>query len=192
MTTNNTPHILPPLPQQVVSERLIIRPSQRSDAPHLQRWWNDPAVMGPGGNVDGMEYDESDMEDWFQRHIDCRSCATHFVICLRTPQEQPIGEFYIACDDRPMSVDFALVIGESNLWGRGYGREAVSAYADEVFKTKTCDIMQINVRCDNERAIRMFQSIGFETEYIWANGQFQTMTLTQEAFEKSRTPAQTH
>ncbi len=175
---------LPPIPQQVVSERLIIRPSTRADAPYLQRWWNDPTVMEPGGNVDGMEYDEQDMEDWFQRYIDCKPCSTHFVICLRQPQETPIGEFYIACDDRPTSVDFALIIGDTNLWGKGYGREAIVSYARAVFDTNSCEAMRINVLRDNVRAIHLFESIGFEVEVVWANGQFVTMILRQEVFRQ--------
>jgi len=179
-----------PLPQQVISERLIIRPSIRSDAPYLQRWWNDPEVMGPGGNLDGMEYDEKDMEDWFQRHIDCRVCTTHFVICLRAPEERPIGEFYISCDDRPLCVDFAVVIGERDLWGHGYGREAVLAYADALFSSQSCEAMRVNVHVDNDRAIRMFEAVGFEVEHVWANGQFQTMILTSAAYQLQRSPAQ--
>ncbi len=76
---NDRNNNLPPLPQRVTSERLVIRPSVRADAPFLQRWWNDPDVMAPDGHADGMQYDEADIEQWFQRYVDCRACANHFV-----------------------------------------------------------------------------------------------------------------
>jgi hypothetical protein len=37
----------------------------------------------------------------------------------------------------------------------------------------------------------MSQTVGFEIEHIWANGQFQTMILTQPAFEYQRVKAET-
>jgi RimJ/RimL family protein N-acetyltransferase len=170
----------------VTSERLVIRPSVRADAPFLQRWWNDPAVMAPDGHADGMQYDDADIEQWFQRYVDCRACANHFVIALRQPSDQPIGEFYIACDDRPGCVDFVILIGEMAVWGQGYAREAIRAYAEALFAGKHCGAMRSNCRCDNQRAIHVLESIGFAVEHVWANGQFQTMVLTQAAYELKR------
>jgi RimJ/RimL family protein N-acetyltransferase len=180
---NHHSNNFPALPQRVTGQRLILRPSTRADISFLQTWWNDPAIMGPGGNVDGMQYDNDDMEDWFRRYVDGRTEATHFVICLRDPEETPIGEFYIACDDRPGAIDFALLIGDTSLWGKGYAREAILLYAEALFKTDCCQAMRINARRDNQRAIRLCKGVGFEIEHVWANGEFQTMILTQAAYE---------
>ena len=184
MTTSNCRPDYPPLPQQVTSARLIIRPSRRSDAPYLKAWWNDPTVTEPGGNVDGMQYDDGDMDDWFQRYIDERDCASHFVICvLATPTERPIGEFYIGSDDRPGCVGVALIIGDTSVWGNGYAAEALGAYAQALFDSGLCEAVRMDMRVDNERAIRMCHKVGFEVELVWANGLFQTMILTHAAFE---------
>lgn len=174
---------LPPVPQYVESERLLIRPSTRADAPYLKRWWNDPQVTGSGGNQSGMQYDDEDMENWFRRYVDGRAHSTHFVICLRGPTEQPIGEFYIASDDRPGCVGCALIIGEPSEWGKGYGSEALAAYAEALFATNTCEAIRIDMPVDNLAAQRMAQKVGFVVEHVWANGQFQTMLLSRAAFE---------
>jgi RimJ/RimL family protein N-acetyltransferase len=184
--TNNCHPDYPPVPQNVTTERLIIRPSVRADAPSLKKWWNDPAIAATGGNVAGMQYDDDDMEDWFRRYVDGRSCATHFVICLREPGETSIGEFYIASDDRPGCVGLALLIGETALWGNGYGSEALAAYAEALFESGLCEAIRVDTRRDNARAIRMCERAGFEVEVIWANGLFQTMILTRDAFEHQR------
>jgi RimJ/RimL family protein N-acetyltransferase len=184
---NGTRTKCPPVPQRVVTDRLIIRPSARSDAPFLRRWWNDPTVMGPGGSMDGMQYDDADMEDWFRRYSDGQDYATHFVICRRDFDETPIGEFYIAYDDRPGCIGFALVIGEKDLWGQGFGREALRGYANALFESDCCGSMRMDIRRDNTRAIRLCEAVGFEVEHIWANGQFQTMILTQDAFHDHET-----
>jgi RimJ/RimL family protein N-acetyltransferase len=180
--TNNCRSEFPPLPQRVLTERLVIRPSMRDDAPYLQKWWNDPAVTEPGGPTDGMHYDDGDMEDWFRRYVDGRDCSTHFMICLRD-LDTPIGEFYIAWDDRPGCVGFALAIGETDSWGNGYASEALEAYADAVFESGLCEALRMDTRLDNERAIRMCEQVGFQVEHVWANGLFQTMILTRAAFE---------
>ncbi|MBN1679979.1 MAG: GNAT family N-acetyltransferase [Anaerolineae bacterium] len=190
--TNQVPNDLPPLPQHVVSDRLIIRPTKRKDASCLQKWWNDPAVMAPDGNPDGMQYDDSDMEDWLRRYVDGQAYATHFVICLREPKEKPIGEFYIACDDRPGCVDIALAIGETTLWGRGYGSEAVESYAKVLFASSECNAVRLDTRRDNSGAIHMAKKVGFVVEHVWANGEFQTMLLTKAAYELRQYTAEAH
>ncbi|HMM28113.1 MAG: GNAT family N-acetyltransferase [Chloroflexota bacterium] len=173
----------PCVPQHVESERLVIRPTTRADLPSLQRWWNNPAVSDPAGELDGMQYDERDMVDWYARHVAGRGEAHHFMICLRDATQQPIGEFYIACDDCSGAASFGLVIGEINLWNQGYGREAALAYARALFATACYNTIRIEARRSNTRALRWCQSIGFEVEQVWANGRSLTLSLTQSAFE---------
>ena len=174
---------LPCIPQYVEGERLLIRPTTRADLPYLQRWWNDPAVMDPAGYVDGMQYDERDMEAWFARYVEGKKVARHFMICLRNAAQTPIGEFYIDCDDRPGGVSFGLQIGEVDLWNQGYGRDAVTAYAQALFAGGICNAMRIEVRRSNTRALRWCEAVGFEVEHVWANGRLVTMILTQAAYE---------
>jgi RimJ/RimL family protein N-acetyltransferase len=191
--TNNCHPEYPPVPQDVTTERLIIRPSVRADAPYLKKWWNDPAIAGTGGFLSGMQYDDDDMENWFQRYVDGRSCATHFVICLQEPGERPIGEFYIASDDRPGCVGLALLIGETDLWGHGYATEALRSYAEALFDSGLCEAIRVDTRRDNAPAIRVCEHVGFDVEVVWANGLFQTMILTRDAFEYQRShQSQTH
>ncbi len=185
-------HALPDLPQRVEGERLLIRPTTRADLPYLQRWWNNPAVMGPVGNVDGMQYDERDMQAWYERHVQGKPVATHFMICLRSGTQPPIGEFYIACDDRPGSISVSLLIGEVELWNKGYGREAVLTYARALFATGTCNALRMDVRRSNTRALGWCESIGFEVEHEWANGRALTLILTRSAFEGRYGPVHTH
>lgn len=171
------------VPQHVESERLVIRPTTRADLPYLQRWWNNPAVSDPAGDLDGMQYDERDMADWYARHVAGRGEAHHFMICLRHAAQQPIGEFYIASDDCPGAISFGLVIGEINLWNQGYGREAALVYARALFTTACYNTIRIEVRRTNTRALRWCQSIGFEVEQVWANGRSLTLSLSRSAFE---------
>lgn len=179
---------VPGLPQHVESERLLIRPTTRADLPYLQKWWNNPAVSDPAGDLDGMQYDERDMIEWYARHATDKGEAHHFMICLRSGAQPPVGEFYIACDDRPGAVTFALLIGQIDLWNQGYGREAALTYARALFATACCNALRIDVRRSNTRALRWCASIGFEVEQVWANGRSLTLILTQGAFEEQYGP----
>ncbi len=191
MTNDRQHSSTQPIPQHVTSERLVIRPTTRADAPYLRQWWNNPAIMGPSGSADGMQnYDEADIDAWFRRHVDGRAEARHFIICRRDADEMPIGEFYIACDDRPGCVTFSLAIGETELWGQGYASEAVVAYATAVFAIDCCGALRLDVPVSNERALRMADSLGFQIEHVWANGQKRTMILTRDAFELHRASLQ--
>lgn len=178
----------PSLPTVVQSERLVIRPTTRADLPYLRRWWNNPAVVDPAGDLDGMQYDERDMEEWYVRHVQQQAAVRHFMICLRGGANQPIGEFYITCDDRPGALSFALLIGEIDLWNKGYGTEAAVAFARAIFASGTCQALRIEVRRSYSRALAWCQSIGFEIEHVWANGRYLTLILTQSAFESRHGP----
>ena len=185
--TNNCSSELDPVPQRVTSKRLLIRPTQRDDASLLKKWWNDPDLTDSGGSHAGMHYDDEDMEDWFRRYVDDRDCHTHFIITLRDAN-RPIGEFYIASDDRPGCIGIALVIGEAALWGQGYASEALRAYAAAVFNAGDCGAIRVDVAADNRRAVRMCEKVGFEVEHVWANNRFMTMILTKEAFQNQTQP----
>lgn len=191
--TNNCRNDVDPLPQRVVSERLLIRPTTRADAPFLKQWWNDPAVTESSGSMTGMQYDDEDIEDWFVRYVDGRDCHTHFIISLRgenpASSDHPIGEFYIASDDRPGCIGIALVIGDTRRWGQGYATEALQDYAQALFNSNLCEAIRMDISVKNHGARRMCQKAGFEVEHVWANGQFQTMILTAEAFRQKQQAA---
>ena len=181
---NNKPHTTNDIPLFVESNRLVIRPTNPRDLPYLQRWWNDPVVMDATGEMDGMQYDGDDMHEWYHRHIANRFPPRHFVICLRNESERPIGEFYIASQDRPGCVTFGLLIGDTTQWGHGYTLETILAYADALFECDCCTAMRLETPVNNSHLIELCMSIGFEVEHVWANGQSQTMILTEAAFHR--------
>lgn len=177
--THRTEHHIPLF---VESNRLVIRPTNLRDLPYLQRWWNDPVVMDASGEMDGMQYDLDDMHEWYRRHVENRNPPHHFMICLRNESERPIGEFYIASQDRPGCVTFGLLIGDTTQWGHGYTLEAILAYADALFECDHCTAMRLETPVNNKHLIELCESIGFEVEHVWANGHAQTMILTEAAF----------
>jgi len=57
---------------------------------------------------------------------------------------------------------FRIVIGEKDLWGRGYGTEATRLMAEEAFDSMELSEIRLEVFNHNQRAIAAYSRVGFE------------------------------
>lgn len=63
---------------------------------------------------------------------------------------------------RGVSALFRIVIGEPDVWGRGYGTEATRLVMEEAFEGLGYDEVRLEVFGHNERAIKTYERVGFE------------------------------
>ena len=81
--------------------------------------------------------------------------------------------FIIFYEDRPVglvnvgqlehwSPEIGYYIGETTLWGKGIGKEAVEEAMRYIKKTHGKEYCHTTVKKDNERSIRLLKSLGFE------------------------------
>lgn len=56
---------------------------------------------------------------------------------------------------------FRILLGEKDVWGQGFGTEAVRLVAAEVFATLPIDHIQLEVFTHNPRARRAYERVGF-------------------------------
>ena len=99
-----------------------------------------------------------------------------FTICTINP-DKPVGNtalFRIDWVGR-MAV-FYIAVAESENWSKGYGQEATRLMVDYVFDTLNLNRLQLHVFTGNQRAIKVYQKVGFEIEG----------TLRQAMFHKSK------
>src|SRR5829696_4026289 len=61
-----------------------------------------------------------------------------------------------------VSALFRIVIGEKDVWGRGYGTEATRLMAKEAFDTMGLSEIRLEVFNHNSRAIAAYRKVGFE------------------------------
>lgn len=61
-----------------------------------------------------------------------------------------------------VSALFRIVIGEKDVWGRGYGTEATRLVADEAFASMGLSEIRLEVFRHNARAISAYTRVGFE------------------------------
>jgi RimJ/RimL family protein N-acetyltransferase len=72
---------------------------------------------------------------------------------------------------------FHITIGEREAWGRGYGGEATTLMVDHAFGSLGLHRVALSVFAFNERALRAYLRVGFETEgrsreAIWRDGRW--------------------
>jgi RimJ/RimL family protein N-acetyltransferase len=153
-----------PHPAPIIrSERIYLRPAERSDLPIFVRWFADAettqwlALRAPFSHA--ME------EGWFTRTLEAQGKSQyHFVICL-VGHGRPIG----AADLRDLDLEngsaaFGISIGEKDEWNKGYGTEALDAICDFGFGQLRLERIWLDVYVPNARARRSYEKAGFRVE----------------------------
>jgi RimJ/RimL family protein N-acetyltransferase len=162
----------PPHPAPILrSERIYLRPAERTDLPLFVRWLADAetkrhlALRSPLSQA---------MEDkWFDQAVEHQGRNQyHFVICL-IGDGRPIG----AADLRDLNLEdghaaFGIVIGEKGEWNRGYGTEALNAICDFGFGQLRLERIELDVYASNRRAQRSYEKAGFRLEGTLRHGHF--------------------
>lgn len=144
-------------------ERLYLRPVDPADVGLCERWINDPAtrsmlaVYMPMNEIAEKRYVEAAGDT---------STSVRLIIVLNEG-DRPIGITSlrdIRWKDR--SADFAIMIGEADCRGRGYGTEATRLVLKFAFETLNLHRVQLGVLDVNEAGIRAYEKAGFVREGV--------------------------
>jgi RimJ/RimL family protein N-acetyltransferase len=116
-----------PWPATLLTARLVLRPIERADVPAVSRTWTDPAVTRYlGGPVAPAEV--------ARREERCPGAPNVFSVVrssdaavLGTVEVKPVGDTHSGHNATGHTEVGYMFLPE--YWGRGYGREAVSAAA---------------------------------------------------------------
>ena len=147
----------------ITGTRLYLRGLQAADAggPYLS-WLNDPDVG---------RYLETRYQPWSQarleRYIAQLDGSQHdflFGICLRE-NDRHIGNIKLG----PVNWihrfgEVGLLIGEKDLWGKGYASEAIGLLCDFAFGTLNLHKLKAGCYADNQGSARAFVRNGFVEE----------------------------
>jgi RimJ/RimL family protein N-acetyltransferase len=153
-------------------ERVRLRRVDRSDLPRYVEWLNDPDVRDHLALVHPIGL--AGEEQWFEATLHTEPACQPFAIDARGADLQPetaaepwvhIGSAgFHEVDWRNRAGELGLVIGRKDLWGRGYGTEAVRVLARWGFFELNLHRVQLKVYEDNARAIRAYEKAGFKVE----------------------------
>ena len=130
----------------------------------FQRWYADPEIAELlRHDLEPLTFNQS--RGYFDTFILPSSArGTCFAIHERRTKRL-IGT--TALTDRVSKPDgvsalFRIVIGEKDVWGRGYGTEATRLVADEAFDSMGLSEIRLEVFSHNARAISAYTRVGFE------------------------------
>lgn len=68
--------------------------------------------------------------------------------------------------------EYGILMGDRQVWGRGYAREASLRIMEYCFETLNLRKITLGVVEDNERALKLYQGLGFVVEGIYRNHGF--------------------
>jgi RimJ/RimL family protein N-acetyltransferase len=144
-------------------ERTYLRPAERSDIPIFVRWLNDAETSGFLSLRAPLS--EPLEEKWFERMLESQGKdAYHFVIC-RHDDDAPIGTIGLfSMDSTNGNAGIGISIGERQLWGKGYGTDAMFALLDFGFGELRLERLWLEVYEFNARARRSYEKCGFVLE----------------------------
>ena len=145
----------------LIGSTIYLRPLDLADVPLLLTWMNDPEVTRQLRAYRPMM---RLAEEEFLRKLSTSERDIALGIMVREP-EQFIGVTGLhRLDVRNHHAEFGITVGEKSAWSKGYGTEATRLMVQYAFDRLNLNRVWLHVYEFNERAIRVYQKVGFRPE----------------------------
>lgn len=162
------------------TERLRLRPLEKSDAPNLVQWMNDVDVTRYLSHYLPMTLEEEEI--WIaERH---KKYPHHIVWGIEMREtSRLIGTVGLhLIDHRSGIATLGISIGEKTEWGKGYGTEAVERVVAFAFEVLNLRKVTLEVYGSNGRAQACYKKCGFRKEgclkkHRFARGRYEDMVV---------------
>ncbi len=168
-------------------KRVVLRPVEESDVPHIHRWMNQPEVWR------NMDYERLfSLEDVREDVERSRAEGVPFTIEV---EGTPIGRIGLnGFRRRDRIAALYLYIGDPAYWGHGYAHEALTTLLSYAFDRFDLWQVELWTLADNEQAIRVYRKCGFVEEGTlrnrsWKEGRWvdrSVMSVNRDEFEEAQ------
>lgn len=143
----------------------ILREIDHEDLPLINRWRNDPEIMGLLGN--NFLYISHDVDAaWFGQYLQNRDKAKRFAIIDATDGRMIGTTQLTGIHAINQSAEFSIVIGEKEYWNKGAGHTASRMLLDHGFRDLNLQRIYLTVLVRNTRAVHLYEKLGFVREGI--------------------------
>lgn len=152
---------------RLASDRVRLRPHVADDAADHVRWRNDAEVAywATAGDVRFWPVAAAAVDRWFVEKLPVFDPRSDGVFAIDLLEGRHIGMVdYRDVDSVARSATVGITIGEKDLWGQGYGSEALRLLVGFLFDHLNVRRVELDTWSGNERAIRSFARIGFREE----------------------------
>jgi ribosomal-protein-alanine N-acetyltransferase len=142
----------------ITTERLSLRHLTKS-TPDQIRWLNDPEIV---------RYSEQRHERHTQfsqiTYVNSFKDGSHIWAIHRVDNKRHIGNITATLDAPNNVSDVGLLIGEADLWGRGYGAEAWNAVCKWLLSEGKVRKLEAGCMRSNAAMLKIIQKSGFKQE----------------------------
>ena len=149
------------------TQNFIIRETEFTDYEFFAKWETDPQVIKYLSFDEGRTYEDVVTEALYNKFSADKLDYT----VVGRESGKPVGRIYISRLDRHSdSLDITkFYIGESELWGRGYGREIMNELLKYCITFLHMERVTLDYYTGNKRASTLYESLGFKSEGIARN-----------------------
>ncbi|MCP4447215.1 MAG: GNAT family N-acetyltransferase [Myxococcales bacterium] len=151
-------------------EDIVLRRPEQEDVDALYHFKNDPEVAGLLGGF-SLGYAKADLSSWVEYH---RTKANEALWVIADSDSNAclghVGLYDI--DHRVALAEFAIMLGDKSVWGRGLGKRITHAVVQYGFEWLNLNRIELSALVSNERAIHIYHSIGFRSEGVRRQAQF--------------------
>ena len=148
----------------IYGERVRLRHVDRDDLSQFVEWLNDPEVtMGLSMHIP-LSMDEE--ESWYEQVLKSPNEERPLCVEVKLGEDwQLIGNSgFFTIDWRSRNGEIGIFIGDKAYWDQGYGTEVVKLILQHGFSTLNLHRIFLRVFADNQRAIRVYEKVGFVHE----------------------------
>ena len=162
----------------IEGKHVRLRKLERTDLPTLHRWMNDREVMAWARFSPDHMTSLSALEKDYEKELsgEDRERTTYMI------EERASGKAIGWCTERTwdrkhVNANLGIGLGEKDLWGKGFGTEAVGLLLEIVFDHQGWHRAELYTLAENDRAIRSAEKAGFrkcgvEREASYYKGRF--------------------
>lgn len=152
----------------LTTPRLILKPHTLANVSKMHQWENDAELVyySDCPPPDREPETVAQIEQYVERIIAGKPGIIYYAIHQKEP-EQFIGYGMIAyIDSYNGSCRMGIVLGERDVWGQGFGKEALTAVINYCFHDLGLHRIGVEIYAMNGRSIRLFESLGFQREGV--------------------------
>lgn len=139
-----------------------LRCIELKDLPALYQYKNDPEIAALLGGF-SFGYSMKDLQDWFEFHRQRKDEVVWSIV--KGNNDVCLGHVALyKIDYRVRMAEFAILIGDKSAWGKGVGMACTKFVLEYGFRELNLNRIYLEVLSTNERAIKLYSSIGFKEE----------------------------
>jgi RimJ/RimL family protein N-acetyltransferase len=140
-----------------------LRELERADLLALNGWRNDPELLDLLGNNFLFIAGAVD-EKWYESYLASREHNVRLAIVMETSGQYVGNVNLTGIHPVNRSAEFSILVGDKTVWGKGVGREATRLMLAHAFSDRNLHRVYLSVLATNERALRLYERVGFRTE----------------------------